>query len=112
MATGELEEGREGAGGDVTSSSPRRPDDPRCSFERYQLKTDPGLAQLEERTYIPPPHTPPLPTCPSPSCLGVEWNTPLPATQLINSNNEQQGMVMGVKWTTDGWGKGPAPWPS
>lgn len=30
------------------------PDDPRRPFKRYQLKTDPGLAQLEERVYTSP----------------------------------------------------------
>ena len=108
MATGELEEGGEGGDGGATPGRPppRWPDDPRRPFKRYQLKTDPSLAQIEDWTYIFP--TLPPPPSRSRSSLGVDWNFPSldlslpPKAKLITSNNEQQGMIMWVKWTTDG----------
>lgn len=60
MATGGQEEGGE-AGKDTRLPPPPIkpnplwwPDDPRRPFKRYQLKTDPGLAQLKERVYNSP----------------------------------------------------------
>lgn len=112
MATGELEEGREGGGGKtagpfspIPPPPPRRPDDPRRPFKRYQLKTDPGSAQLEERAYIFP--TPPSLPAPYPIPISLlsgcrleppapsrDLSLPPPEVQLINSNNEQQAMIM------------------